>query len=441
MFYDQVTITVKAGKGGDGAATFRREAFVPRGGPDGGDGGRGGDVLLVADKDLNTLLPFRYKKSFSATEGGNGAGNRRHGKAGESLRLAVPPGTLVRDPASGEVVADLVGLGDEAVVARGGRGGLGNTHFVTATFQAPHFADRGEKGEERTLLLELKLVADVGIIGYPNVGKSTLLSHVSAAQPKIADYPFTTITPNLGVVTIGDDSFVLVDVPGLIEGAHEGKGLGLAFLRHAERTRLLIHMLDGLAEDPLDDLDVVNDELALYADVLRDKPQIVAVNKMDLVEVRDRWPDLQKQLQKRGYAVFAISAATGQGLTELMQSVMRHLRNAPIPTVTARDEVKVFRPEPVNSFTVEKVQGVYVVRGRRAERIAETAELSNPFARKRVMTLLRRLGVSRALDNLGVKSGDRVRIGTVEINWEKRFDPNSIDDSDEPERRGDEDEQ
>jgi GTPase len=419
MFYDQVSITVKSGKGGDGAATFRREAHVPRGGPDGGDGGRGGDVIVLADKDLNTLLPFRYKKSFAASDGGNGTGNRRHGKAGDHLYLKVPPGTVVRDAETKEVLADLVAVGDQAIIAEGGRGGLGNVHFVTATFQAPHFADKGEKGEERSLLLELKLVADVGIIGYPNVGKSTLLASVSAARPKIADYPFTTIVPNLGVVSVGDDSFVMVDVPGLIEGAHEGKGLGLAFLRHAERTRLLIHMLDGLSADPLLDLAAVNSELALYAEDLKDKQQIVAVNKMDLAEVRERWPGLQKKLAKRGCSVFAISAATGQGVAELMQAVNRQLDAMPVPAAALQAGVKIFRPQPADSFTVSKEGGAFVVRGRRAERIVETAELDNPYAFRRVLILLRRLGVAKALQAAGIKDGDRVRIGQTEIEWEQ----------------------
>jgi len=418
MFYDQVEITVKAGNGGDGAATFRREAYVPRGGPDGGDGGRGGDVILVADKDLNTLLPFRYKKSFRAGDGRDGAGNRKHGKTGDGLYVKVPPGTVVRDLKSKDIIADLVVVGDQAVVAQGGRGGLGNVHFVTPTFQAPHFADKGEKGEERSLSLELKLVADVGIIGLPNVGKSTLLASVSSARPKIADYPFTTIVPNLGVVSVGDDSFVMVDIPGLIEGAHEGKGLGDAFLRHAERTRLLIHLLDGTSADPLRDLDAVNHELALYAVALGDKPQIVAVNKMDLAEVREVWPAVQKRLQKLGYAVVAMSAATGQGVQDLMQAVNRHLRTTPMTTVSAREGVKVFRPEPIDSFTVSREQGVFVVRGRRAERIVETADLSNPYARRRMMVLLHRLGVAKLLEQAGAKEGDRVRFGDVEIEWE-----------------------
>lgn len=420
MFYDQVTISVKAGKGGDGAATFRREAHVPRGGPNGGDGGRGGDVVLVADKDLNTLQPYRYKKSFQADEGGNGAGNRRHGKAGRELALSIPPGTIVRDAETNDVIADLVNAGDRASVARGGRGGLGNVHFVTSTFQAPHFADKGEKGEERTIHLELKLVADVGLIGYPNVGKSTLLAAVSSARPKIADYPFTTIIPNLGVVTVDDDSFVMVDIPGLIEGAHEGKGLGHAFLRHAERTRLLIHILDGLSADPVQDLDAINDELALYTDDLADKPQFVVVNKMDLAEVRESWPSLQRRLQQRGYAVFAISAATGQGVWDLMQAANRHLRSTPIETVSAAQELKVFRPETLNSFTVNKEYGVFVVRGRRSDRIVDTADLDNPYARKRMMTLLRRMGVVKSLEEAGVKDGDRVRFGEIEMTWQRR---------------------
>jgi GTP-binding protein len=419
MFYDQVTITVMSGKGGDGAATFRREAYVPRGGPDGGDGGRGGNVILIADKDLNTLLPFRYKKNFAAGDGGAGAVQKKHGKVGEHLYLKTPPGTVVRDAQTKEILADLVAVGDQAIIVEGGRGGLGNVHFVTATFQSPHFADKGEKGEERTLLLELKLVADVGIIGLPNVGKSTLLASVSAARPKIADYPFTTIVPNLGVVSVGDDSFVLVDIPGLIEGAHDGKGLGIAFLRHAERTRLLIHMLDGLSADPLQDMDAVNQELSLYAEDLKSKPQLVVVNRMDLTEVRERWPELQKKLAKRGAPVFAISAVTGQGVVDLMQAVNRQLQALPLPAVAPSGGNKIFRPQAADSFTVSKEGTVFVVRGRRAERIVETAELNNEYALLRVMVLLRRLGVSKALLAAGVKNGDRVRFGASEIEWDE----------------------
>jgi GTP-binding protein len=418
MFYDQVTITVTSGKGGDGAATMRREAFVPRGGPDGGDGGRGGNVILIADKDLNTLLPFRYKKNFAAGDGGDGAGQRKHGKVGAHLYLKVPPGTVVRDVETNDIMADLVAVGDQAIVAEGGRGGLGNTHFVTATFQAPHFADKGEKGEERALQLELKLVADVGVIGYPNVGKSTLLASVSAARPKIADYPFTTITPNLGVVSVGEDSFVMVDVPGLIEGAHEGKGLGLAFLRHAERTRLLVHVVDGLADDPLQDIAAVNNELALYAADLKDKAQLIAVNKMDLTEVRERWPELHKKLAKQGYTAFAISAATGLGVSELMHAVNRQLRALPIHVGVPSGEAKIFRPQSMDAFTVSNEGAVFVVRGRRAERIVETADLDNEYALLRVMVLLRRLGVAKSLMAAGVKPGDLIRFGQSEIVWD-----------------------
>lgn len=424
MFYDQVTITVTSGKGGDGAATFRREAFVPRGGPDGGDGGRGGDVILVADSDLNTLLPFRYKKRFTAGSGGNGAGQKKQGKAGAPLQLKVPPGTVVRDAETNDLLADLVTAGDSAIVAEGGRGGLGNVHFATATFQAPHFADKGEKGQQRTLLLELKLVADVGIIGLPNVGKSSLLASVSAARPKIADYPFTTIVPNLGVVSVGDDSFVMVDIPGLIEGAHEGKGLGQAFLRHAERTRLLVHMLDGLSADPEADLAAVNEEMALYAAGLRDKPQVIVVNKMDLAEVREAWPALHKRLAKRGQPVLAISAATGEGVAELMHALNRRLRALPAATAVAQDGVKVFRPQAADQFSVTKEGTVFVVRGRRAERIVETADLDNVYARRRALVLLRRLGVAKALRAAGAKPGDRVRFGESEIEW--------VDDGDLP---------
>src|SRR5579875_2211941 len=304
MFYDHIKIFVKAGNGGAGALHFRREKFVPRGGPDGGDGGRGGSVYVEADPGLNTLYRYAHKRSFSAESGAAGAGNRRHGKAGNNLTLFVPVGTVVRDEESGEILADLDEPGARVMVARGGRGGLGNTHFATATRQAPRVAEKGEPGEERWVLFELKLIADVGIVGLPNAGKSTLLSHISAARPKIADYPFTTLSPNLGVADLdadGERTFVAADIPGLIEGAHSGAGLGHEFLRHVERTRVFVHLLDGSAGTPdeiLRAFDVINNELELYQEGLSRRPMVVGFNKMDLPDAAEKLPAVRRGLER-----------------------------------------------------------------------------------------------------------------------------------------------
>jgi GTP-binding protein len=418
LFYDRAKIHVQAGNGGDGAATFRREKFVPYGGPDGGDGGRGGSVYLVADPALRTLIEFQAHRHLRAGHGGRGSKQQRHGAAGEDLRLRVPAGTVVRDAESGELLADLVAPGQEALVARGGRGGLGNVHFATSTRQAPKFAEKGEPGEGRWLLLELKLIADVGIIGYPNVGKSTLLAATTRARPKIADYPFTTLAPNLGVAVVDDESFVLADIPGLIEGAHTGAGLGHEFLRHIERTRLLVHLLDGASADPVGDFHTVNEELALHNPALAARPQIVAVNKLDLPAAQEAWPALRQRLAALGYPVFGLSAATGQGVRELLGAVARRLRELPLP-VAAPEALPVLRPrpKPAAAFTVARQGGVYVVRGARVERLAVQTDWENEEARQRFERLLRQWGVAAALQQAGVQPGDTVRIGQVELTW------------------------
>src|SRR5579859_4154431 len=333
MFYDHTKIFVKAGNGGNGSIHFRREKFAPFGGPDGGDGGKGGSVYVEATSDLNTLVDYRYRQHFKATPGEPGARQKMHGAAGEDITLKVPCGTVIRDADSGELIADLVDAGQNVMVARGGRGGLGNVHFATATHQAPREAQNGEPGEERWLLLELRLIADVGLVGYPNAGKSTLLSVVTAAHPKIADYPFTTLTPNLGVVAVGqvasgdEYSFVLADIPGLIEGAAQGVGLGHEFLRHVCRTRLLIHMLDGASfeRDPWQDFQSINAELREYDEQLALRPQIVVLNKMDLPEAQERSPALKAKAKAAGYPVFAIAAVAHQGTEELMQYAANRL--------------------------------------------------------------------------------------------------------------------
>ncbi len=468
MFYDRATIYVKAGKGGDGSASFRREKYVPRGGPDGGDGGRGGSVYLRVNPDLNTLLPFQYKQHFRAEDGGNGAGRQKHGRAGRDLYIDVPPGTFVEvideNSPSGvpEVVlqADLVRPGQTLLVARGGRGGLGNVHFATPARQAPRFAEKGEPGEERTIHLELKLIADVGLVGYPNVGKSTLLASVSAARPKVADYPFTTLEPMLGVVEVDGYTFVMADIPGLIEGASRGAGLGLEFLRHIERTRLLLHVVDGSAglwralyppveavpartpahsaqtTDPVADFVRINTELAAYDPELARKPQIVAINKIDIPEVRARVPELVGQFRQMGYDAYPISAATGEGVKELMRTVAAKLRELPRPE-WAEEAVAVEREgkgegeeeavvRPRSRYTAAEARrfevapegrGVYRVRGPRVERLAIVTDMNNPFAVERLESELDRLGVTQALRDAGIQPGDTVVIGDAELEW------------------------
>ncbi len=432
MFYDHTKIYVKAGDGGNGSMHFRREKFAPFGGPDGGDGGRGGSVYIEATASLNTLIDYRYHQHFKAGAGGAGARQKMHGAKGKDIVLTVPRGTIVRDADSKEIIADLLEDGQRVMVARGGRGGLGNVHFATSTNQAPREAQNGEPAEERWLLLELRLIADVGIVGYPNAGKSTLLSVVTAAQPKIADYPFTTISPNLGVVAIGqpgsgdESSFVLADIPGLIEGAAQGIGLGHEFLRHIQRTRLLIHMLDGasLERDPWQDFKNINKELREYDERLAQRPQIVVLNKMDLPEARRRWPELKARAEAAGYPVFAISAAAHQGTAELMQYTARRLQESQqeeaeqAASQAAPDMAgPVLRPQPDDAFSVTKEEGVFVVHGKRVVRTVSMTNQGSEESMDRLQVTLSKMGVTKALEEAGVKVGDTVRFGKFELYW------------------------
>jgi GTPase len=418
MFYDQAKIFISSGNGGDGMISFRREKHVPRGGPDGGDGGRGGDIIFVVNTRLNSLSYYHRKVHFKAGHAGHGGRKKMSGANGESLRLEVPPGTVIRDAETGEILADLVAPDAEVVMLAGGRGGRGNTHFASSTQQAPRLAERGEPGEERWLTLELKLIADVGIVGVPNAGKSTLLSVVSAARPKIADYPFTTLAPSLGVVQLDDrDSLVMADIPGLIEGAAAGTGLGHDFLRHIERTRVLIHLLDGSASDPLQDWAMINQELALYDVVLEVKPQLVVLNKMDLPDAVAWEPLVKERVAKEGYAFCAISAVTNQGVREMLYLVKQMLDEAPEP-LSQIDEMPVIRPETdEGAFTIEREGEGWRVRGQRIERIAAMTYWEFEATSRRFQLILERMGISQALIKAGVKKGDTVYIGEEELEW------------------------
>ncbi len=425
LFFDEATINVKSGDGGHGLVSFRREKFVPRGGPAGGNGGKGGDVVLRADKSLNTLLAFKHQVHFRAERGGRGGSTNKPGKTGADCVVPVPAGTAVYLRETDELIADLVHDGQEAVVARGGRGGRGNAAFKSSTNQAPRVAERGEPGEELWLRLELKLIADVGTVGVPNAGKSTLLSVVSRAKPKIADYPFTTLTPNLGVVVVDHRDFVLADIPGLIEGAHTGSGLGHQFLRHIERTRMVIHLLNGLSPDPIGDFAAINAELELFNPLLADKPQIVALNKIDLPEVAEQWPRIKEELKARGVLEpLAVSALTGEGVQTLLRRAVTMLDELPEPATLA-DEPVIYRPEidedyfEIEREGTERTPGLarWRVSGVRIERAAAMTDWDYYESGLRFQRILDVMGISKALEKAGVEDGDTVAIGNTELVW------------------------
>lgn len=417
MFFDEARIHVQAGKGGNGAVAFRREKHVPRGGPAGGDGGDGGNVILEVDPQLNTLVHFQNQSHFKAGRGTHGRGKDQTGARGEDIIIPVPPGTVVRDAETDSVLADLTESGSRVIVAHGGQGGRGNARFTSSTRQTPRLAERGLSGEGRWLSLEVKLLADVGLIGMPNAGKSTLLSIVSAARPKIADYPFTTLQPNLGVVVIDTEyDFVLADLPGLIEGAHAGAGLGHQFLRHIERTRLLIHMLDGSDDNPLSRFNRINEELRLFNKGLADRPQVVAFNKMDLPQARDHWPSVQEAIQSQDLPIYPISAATGEGVRVLMRQVGQMVRHLPQPRPIAA-EVPVFRLEDTPTFTVEREGDGWRVRGQQVEQLAARTMWQYHDAVERVQRQMEAMGLLDSLRQAGVQPGDTVRIGDKELEW------------------------
>ena len=422
MFTDYAKIIIKSGNGGDGAITFRREKYVAAGGPDGGDGGRGGSVYFRVDPNANTLIDFRYSKKFKAQNGENGSGGNKYGKSGEDLYIDVPLGTIIKDAETGKVVADLSKENQVELVLNGGRGGKGNSHFATATRQVPRFAQAGEDGEEKEIILELKLLADVGLIGYPSVGKSTILSVVTAATPKIADYHFTTLEPNLGVVKPEyGESFVIADIPGLIEGASEGTGLGIQFLRHIERTRLLLHVIDVSASegrDPVEDYYVINKELEKYSKKLAQRKQIIVANKIDAIYTDDETENpvdvIKKAFEPEGIKVYPISAVTGQGLKELLyyvRELLDSMTDEPVMFEKELDTDTLF-DNPNEAFYVEKDdKGVYVVSGPRIDRMLGYTNLESEKGFNFFQKFLRQTGVLKQLKELGVQEGDTVRVG------------------------------
>ena len=423
MFTDYVKIIAKAGNGGNGAISFRREKYVAAGGPDGGDGGKGGDIYFEVDPDSNTLIDFRYNKKFKAENGKNGEGAHKFGKSGEDLYIKVPIGTIVRDAKTNRVLADLSHEGQKELILAGGRGGKGNSHFATSTRQAPRFAQDGEKGEEKELILELKLLADVGLIGFPNVGKSTFLSMTTSATPKIADYHFTTLEPNLGVVkTEYGDSFVIADIPGIIEGASEGTGLGLQFLRHIERTRLLLHVIDvsgSEGRNPVQDFNTISEELKKYSEKLSERTQIIVANKLDILQDENLYKELEKTAKEHNMEIFKISAATGDGIPELLKHVSEILKTLPKEDLIETENEKVYTLDNKDDeYTIEKEDGKFVIKGEAVERIMRRVNIEDNESLYYFQKSLDNLGVNEKLKKMGIQEGDIVKIDDYELEWE-----------------------
>ena len=421
MFVDSAKIYIEAGNGGNGSVSFHREKYVAAGGPDGGDGGRGGNVVFRADTQLATLMDFRYKRKYKAQNGEDGRAAKCHGRNGEDIVIKVPCGTVIKNAATGGAIADLTYDGEEFIAAKGGSGGFGNVHFATPTRQVPRFAKPGLKGQQLEVILELKLLADVGLLGFPNVGKSTLLSKVSDAQPKIADYHFTTLVPNLGVVKIGEGaSFVMADIPGLIEGASDGVGLGYDFLRHIERTRLLIHVVDACAiegRNPVEDFDIINGELEKHSEKLASRRQIVVANKTDLgmnTEIKD---EFVAEMKKRGYPVFEISAATGKGVDDLMNFVYRTLENIPKEPLYEVIEAVPEAETKADDFTVRVENGVYVVEGGYIEYLINSTNFDDNESVQHFQAALKRKGIIAALEEKGIQENDTVRLYDIEFDF------------------------
>ncbi len=422
MFIDNARIFVKAGNGGNGSVSFHREKYVAAGGPDGGDGGRGGSVVFTATDDIRTLADFRYKRKYAADNGQDGGAAKCTGRSAEDLVVKVPVGTMIKDEESGRILADLSKAGQSAVVVKGGKGGAGNQHFATSTRQVPNFAKAGDPGEERWVLLELKLLADVGLIGFPNVGKSTILSMVTAARPKIANYHFTTIDPNLGVVSLSEDvSFVIADIPGLIEGAHEGIGLGHEFLKHIERTKLLVHVIDMAAtegRDPVEDFKVINEELKKYNPVLAERPQIIAANKMEVTGAEENLERFREAIEPKGYRIFSVSAATNSGLKELMYHVHEVLKELPETILTQEEEEEVvYTAEEEKPFEIHRKDGAYVVEGNWARKLVGSTNFTDYESLQYFQRALKKKGVIDALEEMGINEGETVKIYGAEFDY------------------------
>lgn len=420
MFFDQAKINIESGAGGNGLVSFRREKFEPLGGPNGGNGGRGGDIVLYVNPGLNTLSAFKRKIHYRAERGHHGGGANKTGANGQNLRVAVPAGTVVRNADTGEVLADLIHEDQEKTILKGGRGGRGNTSFKTAQNKAPRIAEKGEPGEELWIELELKLVADVGIVGVPNAGKSTLLSVISAAKPKIADYPFTTIIPNLGVAEINHQQMVFADIPGLMEGAHEGIGLGLDFLRHVERTRVIVHVLNGASPDPLGDFEAINQELTLFNPSLAQKPQLVVFNKMDLPDAQQLWPLIQEAIEAEGLPVMEISAVAQLNIQQLLYNVHGMLAALPQQDMVVDDEAlpEITPQVDEQAFRIFTLSGNrWRVEGTAIERVAAMTNWNYYEAGMRFQRILKAMGITDALRRAGVEDGDTIQIADVEFEW------------------------
>ena len=423
MFIDYAKIIISSGKGGNGAITFRREKYIANGGPDGGDGGKGGNVYFKVDTGLNTLIDFRYKKKYMAKDGMPGSGNRCNGKKGEDIYIKVPQGTVIKDEETGKVLADLSEVGQVECILKGGNGGKGNVHFATSTRQIPNFAETGEPGTEKTVILELKLIADVGLLGYPNVGKSTILSRMTLATPKIADYHFTTLEPNLGVVKLDNgESFVMADIPGLIEGASEGVGLGLKFLRHIERTRLLLHVIDVAGtegRDPVEDFQKINNELKKYSEKLSKKMQIIAANKIDVMQNEENYQKLEKVAKENGYEIYKISAVTGEGLKEMFSRISSKLKEIPKTELEETNEVAYYTLEnEEDAWSIKKDGNKFVVYGKEIETLMRRINFSDYESFAYFHLMLKKMGVDAKLKNMGIKEGDIVKIFDWEFEYE-----------------------
>ncbi len=421
MFIDRASLRVRGGDGGRGAISFRREAHVPRGGPDGGDGGRGGDVILRTDPEVTTLSELRFKRVIAAKPGGHGSGKDRTGRGGADIVVRIAAGTIVRDATTGAVIADLVTPGRDLVIARGGKGGRGNAKFKSSTHRAPRMAEDGQPGEDREIELELKLLADVGLAGLPNAGKSSLLAALTRAQPKIAAYPFTTLSPNLGMLRTDDRELVVADIPGLIEGAHEGVGLGEEFLRHIERTRLLVHVVDVSRDDPIADIAVIDAELDAYGKGLLDRPRLFALNKIDLPEAKERAARVARKV--RPHRSVLVSAVTGEGVPDLSKAIFEMCPARPVEEPTPEPERRIGFARTARDWSVQREDGAFRVHGDRVERLAGGIDWNSPDAAAYFQGFLARSGIARELRALGVHDGDTVKVGKLELEWQERSEP------------------